>query len=325
MTEGILYICSGTDALYEAERSAKLIKNQTKNYPIGCICDEKLEEFDIFDVKINRESKCQNGGYKHRQIHHTPFDKTIYFDTDVWVFDPNAITEMLQMLDKFDIVGRVDTGRRQELYHGEALTNEDVPRSFPMINGGVLGFKSNNKIMKMFCQWRQAFRNYEDRMDNPPDQPGLRKAIYNSEAQLAPIPPEYNFRLPYPHYIVGDVKIIHGRGQNLNEIYRDINTETSTPWHGRIYSPSHSKSTNYSRWYNPSDEYIYANLGPDRLSDLIYKFRSTINKLGIIRGLTYSLFGGPARGPSLVHKLIKSIDDDGLKETISNIIKYLHN
>jgi hypothetical protein len=65
------------------------------------------------------------------------------------------------------------------------------------------------------------------------DQATFRVALYQSEVRFTVLPPEYNCRFVFPAYVQGPVRILHGRGPDLEGVERQIN-EVSGP---RVFVP----------------------------------------------------------------------------------------
>lgn len=325
MTEGILYIATGEKAFEEGQTSAKRLKQRGVEYPIVCMTDQTTEQ-SVFDHIIIINDPLYNNGDKNHNIHRSPFDKTLYLDTDVDVIDPKALTDIFKMLEKFDVVGRVDTGRRFELYQPPErhIDSIDVPNSFPMINGGVFAFRKNEAVGKLFEKWTESFNSYKDKIENPQDQPALRDALYHSSVQFAPLPPEYNFRIPYPHFLVGDVKILHGRAENLEEISEKVNERTTSPWHGRVYIPAYQPIIEeYIRWGDPGDHPVSPVLNPGRLKLFTERVRLSLAQYGLARTAAYLCVGGPVKGRMRIQSLRKSIREKGLVSTVRKVFATL--
>lgn len=321
MSEGVLYIATGQNAFAEARSSAHRLKQKDIKYPVVCITDQTPLEQDIFDQILPIENPLHNNGDKNYNIHRTPFEKTLYLDTDVEIIDPEAITEIFEMLDNFDIVGRVDTGRRFELYQppGRRIPSIDIPDSFPMVNSGVLGFVNNERVKELFERWQSSFDEYKDKMENPQDQPALREALYKSSVQFGPIPPEYNVRIPYPHFLVGDVKILHGRASNVEELGESINADTESIWHGRVYLPAHQNLVG-SKWWDPDDHPVSPVFNPGRFELFREITRQSISQYGLARTVLYCVIGGPAKGRIRLHYLRKHLYEQGFVRTAKKIV-----
>lgn len=324
MQNGIVYIATGKEAFEEARESADRLKEKNIKHPIICITDQTTVDQDVFDQRIPIDDPLNNNGDKNRNIHRSPFNKSLYLDTDVDIIDLQAINDIFEALDRFDVVGRVDTGRRFELYQPPSrhISNINVPDSFPMINGGVFGFTNNERVDEMFEIWRDTFEKYRDEMDNPQDQPALREALYHSSVRLGPLPPEYNFRVPYPHFLVGDVKVLHGRASNLEELGEMINADTESIWHGRVYLPAHQNLVG-SKWWKTDDHPVSPVFNPGRFELFTEITRMSIYQYGFARTVLYCLTGGPAKGRIRLHYLRKNLRQKGLIRTGKKVINQI--
>ncbi len=57
------------------------------------------------------------------------------------------------------------------------------------------------------------------------DQPSFREALYFSQARIATLPPEYNFRPSYAGYANQRVKVLHDRHPKLAQFAQAINRQ----------------------------------------------------------------------------------------------------
>jgi hypothetical protein len=58
------------------------------------------------------------------------------------------------------------------------------------------------------------------------DQPAFREALFNSDIRYAVLPMEYNCRVEFGHYLIGEVKMIHGGISNYAEVAAELNRNT---------------------------------------------------------------------------------------------------
>jgi hypothetical protein len=65
-----------------------------------------------------------------------------------------------------------------------------------------------NLICDFLTKWNKLYEKQDEFERN---QPSFRKALFESDIQLLPLPREYNYRLPKIAEVHDKVKIIHGR------------------------------------------------------------------------------------------------------------------
>jgi hypothetical protein len=228
-SRGILYIATGEAFRSEAMTSARSLKSVWPDIPIALFCDGPVDA-DCFDLVEIIEAEGGNID-KVRYIARSPFERTIFLDTDTFCLQ--AFPEMLALLDCYDLVithesGRFSTrriGTDPEIY----IKVGDVPDSFPEFNSGVIAFRRDPKVTDLFGRWLDAC--YEWRRAPVPifqDQPALRQVIYGSDLRIATMTGEYNFRLGCPGYARTAIKIIHGRwtysnlGNTSDEVFATL-------------------------------------------------------------------------------------------------------
>jgi hypothetical protein len=110
----------------------------------------------------------------------------------------------------------------------------DVPASFPEFNSGVIAYRMNDRTRSLLESWARFYEEQVSRTGQIDDQPALRRALWHSDAKIAVLPPEYNFRFVLPAFAGrGKVKILHGRHPNLPNLGKLVNRSGSP----RIFLP----------------------------------------------------------------------------------------
>src|SRR5690242_3546914 len=133
MTErvGILYAATGKKFLAEAEISAKSVKQAMSDTKIALAsdCESNSNCFDIH-IKINRPEYSFID--KILALKETPFDKTLYLDSDTFVI--SDVRGLFDLLDRFEMAASFEPAR--------FLSKVDsVPTCFSEINTGVILYK----------------------------------------------------------------------------------------------------------------------------------------------------------------------------------------
>ena len=202
MNKGILYAATEEDLVREAQTSAKTVKDEMGDLPIAIVTESETNP-DGFDVVINLESPTHGFQDKILAMEKSPFEKTLYLDTDTYMNDD--VQDVFEALDHFDIAAVHNQNR--DIYTEKNL---GVPQCFPEYNSGVVAFnKSETKTF--FKKWLKEYSE-----DHQGDQPSFRKVLYERDLQIATLPNEFNYLPRYPGHIVKDVKIFHGRLLDIN-------------------------------------------------------------------------------------------------------------
>ena len=141
----------------------------------------------------------------------TPFDQTLFLDSDVYVFD--KLEEVFILLDKYDMAMAHAPFR-------QFIELNEVPSSFSEFNTGVILFNKSEKIFAFFSEWLLNFYQLNCKRD----QPAFRKAIYdNNDIRHYTLIPEFNCRFNMIGYVCDNVNFLHGRAKDITAIERAIN------------------------------------------------------------------------------------------------------
>lgn len=196
---GVYYIATGEQFVQEAEMSARSVRDAMPDIPVA-IATDVTPNFE-FDHIINISEPEHGFVDQIDNLHRSPFDKTIHFDTDIYV--NSDITDLADLLKQFDIGAAHNHNR-------EAYDPPGVPDSFPEYNTGVMIYRNNEGFRGFTGEWKE---NYTELVteDNTQNQPSFRKTLFESELRIATLTPEYNCMVRYPGHIKNDVKIAHSR------------------------------------------------------------------------------------------------------------------
>ena len=187
---GFLYIVTGDGYAQECLFSIKSLKKYN-NEKICVFSEEKYrnifkDECDYFFI-IN--SKLQRP--KVEYISQSPFKNTVYLDSDTFI---NAnITDLFQLLNKYDFGGAFCNARKRENYSNLISKYKNIPYSFSELNTGVMIFNNSLQVKNLFKKWKEYYYEYLN-ITNGWDQPSFRVALWESDVNLCHIPPEYNVR-----------------------------------------------------------------------------------------------------------------------------------
>lgn len=190
LNTGYIFIAFGKNYFKESIDAVKILKSYTK-LPIHLFTDQKKiskKDRSLF-YSISKASKLQLRS-KVDYISQSPFDKTIYLDTDVIIME--NIDDLFKLLDRYEFIATLDIARKRN-YISELIPEyKKIPYAFGEINGGVLGF---NKIAKekVLSKWPKLFYKYSH-LTKGWDQPSLRILLWKTKSSIYILPPEYNVR-----------------------------------------------------------------------------------------------------------------------------------
>lgn len=198
---GFLYIATGEEFVEEARISAQTVAAHHPNIPI-CLMSDRDVRGSVFDIVHQIDDPQYGFEDQILQLSKTPFDRTIYLDSDIYADD--NISEVFNTLDEFD-VALVHSQSR------EAWPIEGVPEAFPEYNSGVIAYKLTEQFDQFLSLWEEIYFSKKEGETTMRNQPSMRKALYESDIRIATLTPEYNCMFRYPGHAVGKVKLFHGR------------------------------------------------------------------------------------------------------------------
>jgi alpha-N-acetylglucosamine transferase len=206
MNSGYLYVANQEKFIKEAMISAKSVRLYT-DLPIALISTEAIvteQVKDFFDIVIIVE-ELRKHTYLCKIIGllNSPFDQTIFLDTDTFVC--SNIDELFSLLTFVDIATTQESKKHTYVFPEIKFKN-----IFPEFNSGVIVFKRNKHIEKLFNDWFASCQSLKIAIDMP----GLREAfLLNFDTvRFSILPEEYNSH-GYKSMLIlfGEVKVIHER------------------------------------------------------------------------------------------------------------------
>jgi hypothetical protein len=209
---GIFYIATGPSYVAEAVGSAQSVREVWPDIPLALVADAAPPAgyFDHFEV-VEAERSSRD---KPRLIGRSPFERTIFLDTDTYCCAP--LPELFDQLDRFEFLAAFEDGRfstQVDPATGEEqfVKSRGIPDSFPELNAGVMAFRRSPATTSLFERWIVEYDKMLKELSDHHDQPSLRSVLYRSKLRFGVLPSEYNFRLGCPGFARTQIKIIHGR------------------------------------------------------------------------------------------------------------------
>jgi len=206
MKKGFLYVANQQKFIDEAIISAKSLRRFHAE-PVGLVCTPSLWQKELenhFD-EIVLVSELENQLYlaKILGLHHTPFEHTIFLDGDTFITD--TISELFDLLEIVDFATTIEAKRHTSKYKDLKYYN-----IFPEFNTGVIVFKKNAIMEKIFQDWLAYCLERKLKIDMP----GLREAVLKNfqEVRFSILPDCYNEHGFASMMILhSKVKVIHER------------------------------------------------------------------------------------------------------------------
>lgn len=207
MRQGILYIATDEEFREEAKFSAQKVKNHM-DVPITLITDTDISS-DIFDSVLVDDDPRQSFSDKPRNLLKSPYDRTLYLDTDVYIL--RDISEIFDLLDNFDVAAAVDPNE-WELRFDKQVDYGDIPESLPVYQTGVFAYRQTEPTTNLLQRWRDIHltRNITR------DQASFRIAVLRSDANITALSSNYNCLVGWPMQVSGEVKAIHDTLGHIN-------------------------------------------------------------------------------------------------------------
>jgi hypothetical protein len=206
---GVVYSATGDFYVAEAVRSAR---SSLRHNAVPHVLFADIDAPSADGLTVVR---CEPTGNpyvdKIANMRRTPFERTLYLDSDTYVVD--EIVHVLALLENYDLAVAFAPGYR-------GLDDPAVPRSFREFNTGVLAWRRSERTAAFFASWQQTYEAWL--LDEPfpgaraaslsrrADQPAFRRCAWEHGLSVFVLPAEYNFRLGFPETVIDRVRVIHG-------------------------------------------------------------------------------------------------------------------
>jgi hypothetical protein len=213
---GIIYSATGEFWLGEAINSAKASR-RFNDVPHLIFSDVSSTE-RIEGVEFGKYNSTGDPFLdKITSIERSPFEQTIYLDTDTYVIA--NLDEMFDLLRRFDVAAAPAPGYTKHPDTGQS-------EAFFDFNTGVIAYRKTAPVVEFLANWAAIHKRWTEA---PPfqmrtvDQASFRRALWESALAVYVLSPEYNYRTRYAGRLVGAAKIIHGRVTNYEKMAAHIN------------------------------------------------------------------------------------------------------
>ncbi len=237
---GIVYSCSGERYVQEALRSAR---SSLRHNPIPHVLFVSGEVSDEPGLSIVRYAPTANPYLdKIANMRRSPFERTLYLDTDTYVV--GQLAHVLELLDRYELAAALAPGYR-------GFADPEVPAAFYELNTGVLAWRASERTDAFLQSWEETYSRWLLEQPFPrageagdaADQPAFRRCAWEQGLGLYVLAPEYNLRLGEPATVVERVRVLHGRTHDFEALAARVNAK-----HGpRTYTPQRASARRLRR------------------------------------------------------------------------------
>jgi len=216
MKEGFLYVAFGKRYILEAEISARSLKRFTK-LPICLITDDEDYNSKYFNIVLIEKGE-RDFVSKIIGMQRTPFERTIYVDSDTFICAP--IDKLFHILDIFDLAMTVDKYNHSYAFfqHYNSSFQLRFENVLPEYNTGLIVYHNNESVKKLLDDWLTIHHQ----MKVKADMPSFREAFIKNASlvRIAALPSEYNYYGTHSFGIAyNEIKVIHERlGERWNTL-----------------------------------------------------------------------------------------------------------
>jgi hypothetical protein len=223
MSQGFVYVATGERYTKEVLLSVTSLKRVMPDARVCVFTDRKLAS-PHFDEQVLLDEPHFSFADKI-QMGRSPFERTIFLDTDTYVCDD--VRDMFGLLDTHDIAVKHDH------FPGWYYTLPGVPHSFVESNTGVIVFRQSERLQQFFRKWREHYFELLRSARIETDQPSFRQALFHSDLRCAVLPSEYHFHTGEVGFLFWKVKLLHG-WDDLPALARRVNRELGP----RVWDPA---------------------------------------------------------------------------------------
>lgn len=230
MSDGFLYIIGGRNIFFEeAYRSIRSLRKVNPKANVTVFADRNDKNINRivnrFEIK---PMDCTNRMYdgKINHIFETPYKRTVFLDSDTQVL--GFLGPLFEILKFYDMALTQAPGvKKPTRDQDENLIEALIP-----YNCGMIAFNKNNKIERLFKEWKNLFYSQtpgegfmKDYKNKVREQPAFSLAAMKSDARIYTLNHCWNARARGPLHLIGRVKILHGRfgDRDRKIIIRQIN------------------------------------------------------------------------------------------------------
>ena len=171
-THGVIFVATQHPRfVFEATDAAESVRDYLPDVSITLFTDIKdaiVDPDGMFDEIVGIAPVTTFGDTwgrglldRVKSLSKSPFERTLFLDTDIRVMS-ESVMEVFSLLDDASIA-MVPT--RPE----NSISRKHYGR--PMFNAGVIAYRSEPQIMKLFSEWEEIFEHHLELADRPSEDP----------------------------------------------------------------------------------------------------------------------------------------------------------
>jgi len=195
-TTGVLYLALGLPHLSMALLSIKTLRKFNKDISVCVLTNVEMPLFvkkNDFNIDVWRYLEIDTKDsrvIKTSLYDYTPFDKTIFIDTDTVILED--ISSALIYLDYFDICIKQKNVPYPDSVKGRyrLMSGRYMVKDLPHWNSGVIMFKKNDRVEHFFKEWSERF----NKLNYTFDQIALVESILFSDCKILSLEDRWNFQ-----------------------------------------------------------------------------------------------------------------------------------
>ena len=182
-SRGVLFIATSAHFTGAAAAAAQSVRYHNPGLEIGIFTDQQTTD-PVFSFVGG--IKKEGGRRKVDYISQSPYEHTLYLDSDVRVTGP--LDDLFQLLDRFELAAAQVRYRSHP--NRNKIWRESIPAAFPQANCGVLLFVKTPAVLKLFADWGKAMLEGGFKREQVP----FRELLWLSGLKFTWLAPEYNSR-----------------------------------------------------------------------------------------------------------------------------------
>jgi hypothetical protein len=222
---GCLYVALGDAYVAEAARSAASLRAVQPNIDLTLVCDRDPVAGHLFSHVV-RDDRPFDGkaGALLRTVEvmadGLPYDRTIFLDTDTYVLA--NLWPLFPLLDHCDVAMALAPNG---LVEGAPEVNGEPVRAAEIYNTGVIALARNDAVAAMLADWRDRFaaRIAAGLGGWETDQRSFSEAVLAGQCRMQALSAAWNFRTSFYVSVVGEVRVLHGRDEDLQSLGERLN------------------------------------------------------------------------------------------------------
>lgn len=179
MGNGFIFAATGEKYVNLARRAARSLRQVMPDAQVDLFTDADLD-----DPAFDQIHKLSDSHFRPKMeaLIRSRFERTVYLDCDTVVL--MDVSDLFHLLDRFDLASSFAFAR-----DGQRLVQDGtMPRSFGLLNSGVIAIRHTEKTQKFLTDWNTRVRAQKATMD----QPTYRELLWKSDLSVFALPQEYN-------------------------------------------------------------------------------------------------------------------------------------